>query len=79
MSTLSPAILAAQVAQCTREITRCEREVRNGERGIAGIVLGLVNWSAERRILLSQLRQIEQDQWSRGLGIDWSPEIKKLL
>ena len=45
---------AERLARCDREIARCEAELRAGSLEVAGLALGLADWSAERRLILEE-------------------------
>ena len=40
--------------RCDREIAECEAELRAGNRDIYGVLLALLDWRTERRIILER-------------------------
>lgn len=42
----------AEIQRCDREIARCEQDLREGKPEMEGLLLGLMDWANERRLLL---------------------------
>lgn len=47
--------------RCDREIAHCEAELRAGSLEMEGLLLGLIDWSAERRLILGKSLEINGD------------------
>jgi hypothetical protein len=54
--------------RCLREIAAIETELRAGNPDIAGLILGLVDWNVELRILQNEKRR--QEDARRRVGIE---------
>ncbi len=44
-------MMAAEIARCEAEILRCETQLREGHLEMEGLLLGLMDWSNEKRLL----------------------------
>ncbi len=58
----------APPSDCVTDLERCEHEIgeiegllRGGHPDVQGLVLALVDWSAERRLLIEEGQQEQQD------------------
>lgn len=46
---------AAELARCDAEIAEARAELRAGDRDIEGLCLAIHDWSAERRLIESEI------------------------